>query len=128
MTLLYLNGAGELVYYGIHHNPDVPANSGQVMPFFVAHKMNTILPGLAGLFIAALFAATMSSVDSGINSISAEESEAFPALPFQASSQEILGSSDTICLTMVKSIRWRTAGITLAAEPTGKGTSWCSTG
>ena len=71
MTLLYLTGAGVLVYYGIQHNPDVPADSGQVMPFFVAHKLNTILPGLAGLFIAALFAATMSSVDSGINSISA---------------------------------------------------------
>ena len=37
----------------------------------MAHKLNTVLPGLAGLFIAALFAATMSSVDSGINSISA---------------------------------------------------------
>lgn len=71
MSLLYLTGAGVLVYYGIHHNPDVPSNSGQVMPFFVAHRLNTILPGLAGLFIAALFAATMSSVDSGINSISA---------------------------------------------------------
>ena len=71
MSLLYLTGAGVLVYYGIHHNPDVPADSGQVMPFFVAHRLNTILPGLAGLFIAAIFAATMSSVDSGINSISA---------------------------------------------------------
>ena len=32
MTLLYLTEAGVPVYYGIQHNPDVPADSGQVMP------------------------------------------------------------------------------------------------
>gem|GEM_PF-605553 len=71
MPLLYMTGAGVLVYYAVFHNPDVPLNSGQAMPFFVAHKLNDLIPGLSGLFIAALFAATMSSVDSGINSISA---------------------------------------------------------
>lgn len=39
-----------------------------MLPYFVA----AVLPvGISGLFIAALFAATMSSVDSGINSLSA---------------------------------------------------------
>ena len=71
MPLLFLTGAGVLVYYAIHHHPDVPPDSAQAMPFFVAHKLNLVIPGLAGLFIAALFAATMSSVDSGINSMSA---------------------------------------------------------
>ena len=68
---MYLAGAGVLVYYAIHHHPDVPTDTAQAMPFFVAHKLNLVFPGLAGLFIATLFAATMSSIDSGINSISA---------------------------------------------------------
>ena len=71
MPLLFLTGSGILIYYAIHHNPDVPLQAGQAMPFFVAHKLSHLVPGLAGLFIAALFAATMSSVDSGINSLSA---------------------------------------------------------
>ena len=71
MPLLYLTGAGVLMYYAIHHNPDLPAAPGKAMPYFVAHRLNEVVPGLSGLFIAALFAATMSSVDSGINSISA---------------------------------------------------------
>ena len=71
MTFLALTGAGVLVYYAIHHHPDVPIRPGQAMPYFVAHNLNKVIPGLAGLFIAALFAATMSSIDSGINSIGA---------------------------------------------------------
>jgi len=71
MPIMYLTGAGVLVYYAIHHHADLPVEPGQAMPYFVAHQLNQVVPGLAGLFIAALFAATMSSVDSGINSISA---------------------------------------------------------
>jgi Na+/proline symporter len=71
MPLLYVTGAGVLVYYAIHHNPNLPSDTAQVMPYFVAHKLNELIPGLSGLFIAALFAATMSSIDSGINSLSA---------------------------------------------------------
>ena len=71
MPIMYLTGAGVLVYYAIHHHTDLPVDTGQAMPYFVVHKLNQVIPGLAGLFIAALFAATMSSVDSGINSISA---------------------------------------------------------
>jgi len=49
--------------------PDAVAQKGWdgVFPYFTAHE---IWPGVAGLIIAALFAATMSSVDSGINSVS----------------------------------------------------------
>ena len=71
MPLLHFTGAGILVFYAIHHTADLPADADKAMPFFVAHKLNELVPGLSGLFIAALFAATMSSVDSGINSLSA---------------------------------------------------------
>ncbi len=71
MPLLYFTGAGILMFYAIHHTADLPTDPDKAMPFFVAHKLNQLVPGLSGLFIAALFAATMSSVDSGINSLSA---------------------------------------------------------
>ena len=71
MPLLFLTGAGVLVFYAVFPNPDLPLKPSQAMPFFVADKLNDLVPGLSGLFIAALFAATMSSVDSGINSLSA---------------------------------------------------------
>jgi len=51
--------------------PEALAEAGsgwdKVLPYFAATE---IWPGIAGLIIAALFAATMSSVDSGINSVS----------------------------------------------------------
>lgn len=71
MPLLFFTGAGILMFYAINHTADLPIDADKAMPFFVAHKLNQLVPGLSGLFIAALFAATMSSVDSGINSLSA---------------------------------------------------------
>ena len=43
-------------------------DADQVFPFFIGHQLPT---GIAGLVVAAMFAAAMSSVDSGVNSISA---------------------------------------------------------
>ena len=40
----------------------------QIFPYFIAHELPI---GVAGLVVAALFAAAMSSVDSGVNSITA---------------------------------------------------------
>lgn len=69
IALLLVVGAGLSVYYAAH-----PADLGEgiegekVLPWFITH----VLPdGLSGLLIAALFAAAMSSVDSGINAMSA---------------------------------------------------------
>ncbi len=70
MALLYITGTGIFVYFSVHaaQYPNLPENTDQMLPYFVA----AVLPvGISGLFIAALFAATMSSVDSGINSLSA---------------------------------------------------------
>lgn len=44
------------------------ADADHVFPFFIANRLPT---GVAGLVVAAMFAAAMSSVDSGVNSISA---------------------------------------------------------
>ena len=61
--LLSLCGMALHSYYQTH----LPADADSVFPHFIGH----VLPrGLAGLVVAALFSAAMSSLDSGINSIS----------------------------------------------------------
>jgi len=70
VTLLYITGTGIFAYFQLHGDKfaNIPQNPDQMLPYFVA----AVLPvGVSGLFIAALFAATMSSVDSGMNSLSA---------------------------------------------------------
>ncbi len=70
MALLWLTGTGIFVYFQIHGDrfANLPQDPDQMMPYFVV----AVLPvGISGLFIAALFSATMSSVDSGMNSLSA---------------------------------------------------------
>ncbi len=47
---------------------DLGENADNLFPFFIAHSLPA---GLSGLVVAALFAAGMSSVDSGVNSITA---------------------------------------------------------
>lgn len=52
-------------------NPTDPATGGKaddIFPFFIARQLP---PGLGGLILAALIAAAMSSIDSGVNSVSA---------------------------------------------------------
>ncbi len=70
LPLLYFTGTAIFVYFHIYGDnfANLPQNPDQMLPYFVA----AVLPvGISGLFIAALFAATMSSVDSGMNSLSA---------------------------------------------------------
>ncbi len=65
-TLLFI-GLGMFVYYGQHPGvlPD-DISGDRVLPFYIIHQLPN---GVSGLLIAALFAAAMSSVDSGLNSI-----------------------------------------------------------
>lgn len=64
MSLLAL--CGMALFFNYHGN--LPAKPDDVFPYFIGHR----LPGgLAGLMVAALFSAAMSSLDSGMNSISA---------------------------------------------------------
>lgn len=64
---LALVGLGLWAYYQQSPDPRLAqVKSDQVFPYFVAVHFPT---GLAGLTIAALLAATMSSIDSGLNSV-----------------------------------------------------------
>jgi SSS family solute:Na+ symporter len=49
-------------------NPTISAEADDVFPYFIAHQLPA---GVGGLILAALFAAAMSSIDSGVNSVSA---------------------------------------------------------
>jgi solute:Na+ symporter, SSS family len=65
-TLLFI-GLGMFVYFN-QHPGQLPDNISpdRILPWFILHQMPV---GVSGLIIAALFAAAMSSVDSGLNSI-----------------------------------------------------------
>lgn len=67
--IFYLMGA--IVWGFYHQRPELLAgfdttHPDRILPFFIVQQLP---PGVRGALIAALFAATMSSVDSGINSI-----------------------------------------------------------
>jgi len=57
-------GAALFAYAGHHHFPETLRND-QVFPYFIANAMPI---GIAGLMVAAIYAASMSSLDSGVNS------------------------------------------------------------
>lgn len=70
LPLLYFTGTGIFAYFHTHGDqfPNMPSEADKMLPYFVA----AVLPaGISGLFIAGLLAATMSSVDSGVNCLSA---------------------------------------------------------
>ncbi|MCF3649787.1 sodium:solute symporter [Synoicihabitans lomoniglobus] len=67
-TLFFFVGTTLFVYYLEFPDPAVATLAAdEVLPYFV---LTRIPAGLAGLVVAAVLAATMSSLDSGINSIS----------------------------------------------------------
>ena len=65
--IFYLMGTALFVFFKCHPEFAVPGKNDSVYPFFV---VNHLPPGLAGLVIAAIFAAAMSSIDSCMNSAS----------------------------------------------------------
>ena len=72
-TALTLVGFALLGYFETHAQSlpsgiDLRANADKIFPHFIAFHLP---PGVSGLVVAAMFAAAMSSIDSGVNSISA---------------------------------------------------------
>jgi len=65
--LFFFIGTALFAYYQVHPDVNLPAKADRVFPYFVANKLPA---GLAGLVIAAIFAAAMSSIDSLMNSSS----------------------------------------------------------
>ena len=65
--IFYLMGTALFVFFQCHPEFALPGKNDKVYPFFV---VNHLPPGMAGLIIAAIFAAAMSSIDSCMNSAS----------------------------------------------------------
>lgn len=65
--LFYFIGTALFVFYKVHPTIHLPVKTDQIYPFFI---VNNLPPGLAGLVVAAFFAASMSSIDSSMNSAS----------------------------------------------------------
>ena len=66
VALLTLVGLLLSVWYLHHPDPTLPANSDLVLPYFSARELPA---GISGLLIAAILAATMNTLTSGINSL-----------------------------------------------------------
>ncbi len=65
VALLLFIGLGLFAFY--QANPQLaPSNADTVLPHFIMHSLPA---GISGLLISAIFAAAMSSMDSGINSL-----------------------------------------------------------
>lgn len=72
-VVLALVGFALLGYFEAHpgqlpEKMDLYNDADQVFPWFIAHRLPM---GIAGLVVSAMFAAAMSSIDSGVNSITA---------------------------------------------------------
>src|SRR5690606_8815272 len=67
VLLLGMCGLALLAYYMKFPLPS-EITGDQVFPYFISHAMP---PGFGGIVIAALVAAAMSSIDSGVNAIAA---------------------------------------------------------
>ena len=68
LGLLSLVGLTLFAFYAVIDDPALPAKTDRVFPYFVASQLPS---GASGLLLAAILAATISSMTSGINALSA---------------------------------------------------------
>ncbi len=65
--IFYFMGTAFFAFYQVFPDPNLPPKPDQILPYFVVHHLPT---GVAGLVLAAIFAASMSSIDACMNSAS----------------------------------------------------------
>ncbi len=68
VSLLALVGLSLAAWYHYHPDASLPTSQDQVFPYFIASQLPT---GTAGLLLAAILAATISSMTSGVNTLAA---------------------------------------------------------
>ena len=68
VLLLALVGLSLAAWYHYHPDGTLPTSQDQVFPYFIASQLPT---GTAGLLLAAILAATISSMTSGVNTLAA---------------------------------------------------------
>jgi Na+/proline symporter len=103
VVLLMLAAVGLTVgtWYDLHPDPLLPNDADKVFPYFVATQLPV---GFMGIVIAAILAATMSSITSGINALSGSLLNDFAPLSERVEPGRLLNYA-----------RWTCAGIGLVA-------------
>ncbi|MBE7539263.1 MAG: hypothetical protein HS122_12725 [Opitutaceae bacterium] len=86
-VLLYAVGLAIGAWYHIHPDSGLPADADRVFPYFVASQLPV---GFMGLTLAAILAATMSSITSGINALSGSLLNDFVPLVERVESRRLL--------------------------------------
>ncbi len=65
--IFYFMGTAFFAFYQVFPDPNLPPKPDQILPYFAVHHLPT---GIAGVVLAAIFAASMSSIDACMNSAS----------------------------------------------------------
>jgi len=66
LALLTIVGLALVAWYHFNRPADLPAQADDILPYFIAHQLPS---GVAGMIIAAILAATMSSMTGGVNTL-----------------------------------------------------------
>jgi SSS family transporter len=66
LLMLFAVGVSLGAWYLLKNDPQLPSATDQIFPYFIAKELPA---GVSGLLLAALLAATMSSITSGINAL-----------------------------------------------------------
>lgn len=93
-TLVFL-GLVLAAWYGLNPDPLLPETNDKIFPYFIATQ---IPPGIAGLLIAAVLAATMSSMTSGINALAGCLTNDFYSRFGQRSEKSLLRFGRVTCI------------------------------
>jgi len=96
VVLLMLAAVGLTVgtWYDLHPDPLLPTDADKVFPYFVATQLPV---GFMGIVIAAILAATMSSITSGINALSGSLLNDFAPLSERIESGRLLNYARVTC-------------------------------
>lgn len=88
LVLLAAVGLAIGSWYSVHPDPALPTQADKVFPYFVANQLPV---GFIGIVIAAILAATMSSITSGINALSGSLLNDFIPLATRVDPKRLLG-------------------------------------
>ncbi len=105
-ALFLLIGTSLFVYYRLHNPGELPADldTNAILPLFVVQKLPA---GVSGLVVAGIFAAAMSTLDNGMNAVSA-------AVTTDAYRRFRRGASERGCLRFARGVTL-TAGVIATA-------------
>jgi sodium-coupled monocarboxylate transporter 8/12 len=107
MGMLWLAGIGLAAYYAVH--PALAATlttPDQVVPHFIANALN---PVVGGLIIAGIFAATMSTLSCGLNSLTTASMVDF-YLRFRGQAAQAGATDESTLRRDLSLARWSTLG------------------